>query len=257
MFGDRPKALPVMIAVENEEMFLRQYYAVYGGNQRLKCQGNGEIAERRDDKGQITQIECPSPEFCEFAKQFKCSARIDIMLVLPDINMGGVYQLSSGSINTDIDLRSGIEMAKYLFGRISWVPMMMSREERKIPDPSTGKIMTHWPVRLYPIATVAEVNQIRSDTNRIIDRQERFMLPEPVIEGDFKVESDDGQQATEGEQQNNISEFIRMIQEATTQQEIDRLFKSNNAAINALAHKEKSKIIEVKQKRETEIAKAA
>jgi len=105
---------------------------------------------------------------------------------------------------------------------------------------------------------VAEVNQIRGDTTRIIERQDRFMLPEPVIEGDFRTELDDSQQPKDGgEQADNVVEFIRMIQEATTQQEIDRLFKSNNAAINALTHKEQSKIIEAKHKRETEIEKAA
>jgi len=177
LFGEKPKVLPVMLPVENDELFLRQYYAVYGSNQRLKCQGDGETAERRDDKGKVQQIACPSPESCEFAKQFKCSARIDVMVVLPDVNCGGVYQLSSGSVSTSIDIRSGLEMARHLFGRISWVPMMLKREEKKIPDPGTGKMMTHWPVSLYPQANVAEVNQIRQDSKRIIERQERFTLP--------------------------------------------------------------------------------
>src|SRR6185436_1361870 len=97
-FGDKPKTLPVMIAVEDEEKSLRQYYACYGSNQKIKCQGDGELAARRDDKGKISEIACPSPENCDFAKQFKCHARIDIMLVLPDVNMGGCYQLSSGSV---------------------------------------------------------------------------------------------------------------------------------------------------------------
>ena len=122
------------------------------------------------------------------------------MGVLPDVNCGGVYQLSTGSINSDIDIRSGIEMAKHLFGRISWVPMQLAREERKIPDPTTGKMQTHWPVKLYPIATVHEANLLRQDTKRILDRQERFALPEPVIEGELVdtpveyVESEDEQE---------------------------------------------------------------
>ena len=257
-FGEQPKTLPVMIAVENEEMFLRQYYAVYGGNQRLKCQGDGETAERRDDKGKITQIECPSPDGCAFAKQFTCRARIDIMLVLPDVNMGGVYQLSSGSVNTDIDLRSGLEMARYLFGRVAWVPMMITREERKIADPTTGKMQTHWPVRLYPTATVAEVNQIRGDTNRIIERQERFMLPEPIIEGDFKTEPDPEQAPpSDTDPVDGVSQFVKQIKDAQSQQEIDHLFKSNREAINQLKNGDKARVIEAKHKREAEIAKAA
>lgn len=182
-FGAEPKSLPVMIPVEDEEQFLRQYYAVYGGNQKLKCQGDGQQAERRDDNGQIELIACQSPTDCDFGKKNKCSARIDLMLVLPDINCGATYQLSTGSINSDIDIRSGLEMAKHLFGRISWVPLQLVREERKIPDPATGKMQTHWPVKLYPTATIAEANIIRQDTKRILERQQNFALEEPVIEG--------------------------------------------------------------------------
>ncbi|MBI5643312.1 MAG: hypothetical protein HY954_07540 [Deltaproteobacteria bacterium] len=183
VFGAEPKTLRVMIPVEDEEMFLRQYYAVYGGNQRIKCQGDGEQAERRDDNGQVEQLPCPSPEKCAFGQKFKCSARTDIMLVLPDVNCGGTYQISTGSVNSDIDIRSGLEMARHLFGRVSWVPMQIAREEKKIPDPATGKMQSHWPVKLYPVATIAETNAIRADTKRILDRQQNFALEEPVIEG--------------------------------------------------------------------------
>jgi len=183
-FGEKPKILPIMLPVEDEEMFLRQFYACYGSNQKVKCMGDGENAERRTDKGKES-IPCPHPENCEYGKQNVCRARTIIQVVLPDINMGGVYQLSTGSINSDIDIRSGIEMAKTLFKRISWVPMIIEREEKKIPDPETGKMQNHWPVKMFPIATMEQTNQIREDTQRIIEHQKRFALPEPVIEGEL------------------------------------------------------------------------
>lgn len=182
-FGGNPKTLPVMVPVENEDMFFRQYYACYGSNQRLKCQGDGEKAERRDEVGKKELISCPSPENCEYGKTNKCHARTDVLLVLPDINCGGVYQISTGSVNSDIDIRSGLEMAKHLFGRVSWCPMQIERAEKKIPDPTTGKMQAHWPVKLYPVATVSEANIIRQDTKRILERQERLALPEPISEG--------------------------------------------------------------------------
>src|SRR4030042_2771171 len=67
-FGEKPKMLPVMLPVEDEEMFLRQFYACYGANQKIKCMGNGEEAERKaDDEGKPIPkmtIKCPSPENC-------------------------------------------------------------------------------------------------------------------------------------------------------------------------------------------------
>lgn len=183
LYGEEPKSLPVMLPVEDEEKFLRQYYACYGGNQKLKCQGDGEVADRRVE-GVIESVACLSPTDCEFGQKNKCSARTDIMFVLPEINCGGAYQISTGSINSDIDIRSGIEMARHLFGRISWVPMTIKREEMKIPDPTTGNMQTHWPVKLYPNATVAQANSIREDTKRILDRQSMIALEEPVIESE-------------------------------------------------------------------------
>lgn len=187
-FGPQPKTLPVMLPVENEEMILRQSYRVYGGNQRLLCQGDGENAERRIDN-QTEKMPCPGPTACDFAKdpkhpgKLRCTARTDLMLVIPSIHMGAVYQLTTGSINSDIDIRSGLEMARHLFGRISWVPMEITREERKIADPETGKMNTHWPVRLYPIATIEQVNELRRDTQRILDVTSTYALPEPTVEG--------------------------------------------------------------------------
>lgn len=182
--GAEPRQLDVMLPVEDEHKVFRQYYACYGGNQRLKCQGDGSIAERRSEDGKsISQVQCPSPKLCDFAQQHKCSARIDLMVVLPAVNLGGVFQLSSGSVTSDIDIRSGIEMARYLFNRISWVPMRLERSETKIPDPESGKMMRHWTVRLYPVATIEEANRARLDTGRIIEMQSRYELPEPVIEG--------------------------------------------------------------------------
>lgn len=203
--GAEPRQLDVMLPVEDEHKVFRQYYACYGGNQRLKCQGNGEIAERRSEDGKgISQVQCPSPKACDFAQQYKCSARIDLMVVLPAVNLGGVFQLSSGSVTSDIDIRSGIEMARYLFNRISWVPMRLERSETKIPDPESGKMMRHWTVRLYPVATVDEANRARLDSGRIIEMQSRYELPEPVIEG---LEPTDDDEASTG---NTVADCVTL-----------------------------------------------
>lgn len=182
IYGEKPKSLPVMLPVENEEMFLRQFYACYGQSHKVKCMGDGEKCERISDQKIKEEMICPGLDDCEYGKKNKCSARTIIQFVLPQINMGAVWQLSTGSINSDIDIRSGIEMSKYLFDRISWVPMILTREERLIPDPATGNMQKHWPVRLFPMANIEQANLIRQDTKRIISHQERISLPEPINE---------------------------------------------------------------------------
>ena len=262
-FGPKPKILPVMIPVENEEMFLRQYYAVYDSNQKLKCQGDGETAERRIE-GRIEKMGCPTPDSCDYAKEHGCRSRTDLMVVLPDINMGGVYQISTGSINSDIDIRSGIEMAKYLFGRISWVPMQITREERKIPDPGTGKMQTHWPVRMYPVATIAETNIIRQDTNRILERQETYSLPEPVIEGELPdTPIEEIEEATDVANQKKTvdlyskEEIIITLSTAPDLETLDDLWRSCLPYINKMPNPHKVKIGMARDKRATQLKSSA
>lgn len=257
IYGDEPTSLPCMIPVEDEEMFMTQSYRCYGTNQKLKCHGDGERAERRNAEGKMEEIPCPSPSNCDFAKANGCRARIDVMVVLPQANMGGVWQISSGSVNSDIDIRSGIAMARHLFGRVAWTPMILTREERKIADPETGKMNTHFPCRLYPVATVEEVNQIRMDTTRILDRQSMMALPEPVIEGEFTREPEENDSKQADAPPEGIEMMLEMIAAAQSQHEINQLFKSNLAGINALPNKDKARLIEAKHKKEAELSKAA
>lgn len=191
LYGPEPKQLPVMIPTENEEMFLRQYYAVYGGNQKLLCQGDGETAERRVMKtvgneqvaAGLETMPCPGPEACDFAQANGCKARTDLMVILPEVSMGGCWQLSTGSTVSDIDIRSGLEMARAMVGRIAWIPMLLERTPVKIPDPTTGKMNTHHTVRLIPAIDLKSLNAIRADNQRVADWSKRYALPEPVVEG--------------------------------------------------------------------------
>lgn len=192
VFGKDPKQLRVMLPTENEDMVLRQYYASYKQNHRLQCQGDGERAERRTFKklgeneveAGTEHLACPGPEECDFAKEHGCKARTDLMVIIPEVSMGAAYQLSTGSTTSDIDIRSGLEMAKGMVGRISWVPMMLEREERLIPDPKTGKMMKHWPVKLIPAFDLNALAALRADNSRIEQWSKQYSLPEPVVEGD-------------------------------------------------------------------------
>ena len=191
LYGPEPTQLPVMIPTENEEMFLRQYYAVYGSSQKLWCQGDGETAERRVFKtvgkeqvaAGIEKMPCPGPDDCDFAKEKGCKARTDLMVILPEVSMGGCWQLSTGSTVSDIDIRSGLEMARTMVGRIAWIPMLLERTPVKIPDPNTGKMNTHHTVRLIPAIDLKSLPALRQDNQRIADWSKRYALPEPQIEG--------------------------------------------------------------------------
>ena len=232
VFGEEPKTLRVMIPTENEEMFCKQYYAIYGSNQKLKCQGDGETFERRVESG-IEKGECPSPKECEYAIKLgkngrpACSARMDLMVVLPDVSVGAVYQVSTGSINSDIDIRSGLEMARSLYGRISWVPMELKREPMKIADPESGKMNTHWPVKLHPVGNLETVMAVRRDPMLIPPTDTvKYLVADPKIEGE---EADTPIEFTEVEPENAEQEpspsqfqFAEIIERLRTEEGIEK-----------------------------------
>lgn len=191
LYGKQPVSLPVMIPTEDESMVYRQYFAVYAGNHKLLCQGDGDRAERRQFKkvgeellsSGVEEMDCPSPEHCDFAKEKGCKARMDLMVMLPDVSMGSAYQISTGSTVADIDIRSGLEMARAMVGRISWIPFVLERTEQKIPDPKTGKMMPHWPVSLKPAFDLKGLAALRADTQRVVGwAGSQYALPEPQME---------------------------------------------------------------------------
>ena len=256
VFGEKPTLLRVMIPTENEEMFCRQYYAIYGSNQRLKCQGDGETAERRDKDGAIEKIECLTPKDCEFAKKNKCRARMDLMVVIPDVAVGGVYQLSTGSINSDIDIRSGLAMARSLYGRISWVPMELKREPMKIADPESGKMNTHWPVKLYPVGNIETVMSVRKDPLLIPGPEtSKYDIAEPTQEGpepDTPIEvTEVGEVKEEAPDLNSKEDIIATLSSAPDLDTLQDLWRSFLPHINKLPNPDKVKIGMARDKRAT------
>jgi hypothetical protein len=182
--GEKPKALPCMFVIDNEFEAVKQFYAVYGSNRKMKCSGDGHTAERRNDVG-IEKMSCPGPEDCDFGKQNGCKAQTDLYVTLHQVNMGGVYKLSTRGLTSGADILTGINRAKILFKRISMVPMMLVREEKKIMNPKTKNMDTHWPVRFYPVATAEEVIRLRQGIDGIQDNSGLLPAPqEPVVEGE-------------------------------------------------------------------------
>lgn len=179
IYGGKPKAIEVMFPVEQEEMIFPQFLGAYGSNHKLLCHGDGETAERYDKeaKGWITRP-CP----CEWLDEGKCDRRSNLMVVLPRINLGGVYQIDSGSFNTIVNLNSYFEYLRFLVGRISWIPVKLVREAQQTLDPD-GKNQTHYPIKVLFDGTVDAVNALRQQSDRIIAQVKTYALPEPILEG--------------------------------------------------------------------------
>ena len=181
VYGEKPKALDIMFPVENEELLFPQFLGAYGSSHKLLCHGDGETADRWNKETKAWEERaCP----CEWldVKSKKCAKRANLMVILPKINLGGIYQIDSGSFNSIVNINSYFEYLQFLVGRISWIPIKLIREPQQIMDPE-GKQTTHYPIKVIFEGTIDAVNALKEQTTRIIAEVKTYALPEPIIEG--------------------------------------------------------------------------
>jgi len=172
VYGKEPKKLKILIPVEDEEIFFRQYYYSYGKG-FLLCKGDGEDAVYWDfDKGDYQTRKCP----CEKLEAGKCSQTGILQFILPEVEeSAGVWQITTHSRNSIIDINSGIDFTRNIAGRIAFVPLWLVREEIQTQKmDKKGAIKgKHWTMKFsrdVSLKKLQEAGQIPP---------ERFFLPMP------------------------------------------------------------------------------
>jgi len=178
VYGPKPKTLDVMFPVQDRGVIFPQALKWYGSGRGLKCIGDGERAMRLNEQtGAMESMDCPCPLY----EQHQCQRRAHLMVILPKINMGGVYQIDMGSYNSIVDLNSGLDYVEALIGRVAMVPLVLTRVARETFGGGQRRI--HYPLQLT-LATneVAWVNRLRTETATILERQAAIVLPAPLDE---------------------------------------------------------------------------
>lgn len=143
VYGEEPKELKIMFPVENPEVFFQQFYKRYAFN-LLKCKGDGENAMTWDEElGGMKEIKCP----CSFLDEGKCKRIGILQFMLPDVPGAGIWQVTTSSWNSIVDINSGIAYIRGLAGRIRLIPLVLKRvptTTQRIEDgkPKTGKHYT-------------------------------------------------------------------------------------------------------------------
>jgi len=195
VYGENPKELRIIIPVENEEKFFSQYYRRYGFSGK-RCIGDGEKArciitrclnckeiwKDRDEKcpkcgnkkceSNIQDISCP----CEQLEKKACRALAFFQVAIPNVKGSGVWQITTSSRNSIIDINSGIEYIRAICGRIRMIPLVLKREKTETQRMENGKIKkgTHYTLKLQfneaSLQQLQEIGQIAP---------ERVLLPPP------------------------------------------------------------------------------
>lgn len=178
IYGDKPTELDVIFPLNDIETVFPQAYKWYGGSHGLKCVGDGETAMRLDENDvknrAMVSRECP----CELLAKKECSRRACLMVMLPKVSMGGIYQIDLGSFHSIVDINSGLDFIQALIGRFAMVPLKLMRVPRDTH--ADGKKTVHYPLQIVlSNADVDSVNALRDDNRRVLTAASRLALAPP------------------------------------------------------------------------------
>ena len=145
VYGENPTKLDVLFPSLPIEKFFVQRFAAYNTSQKLLCEGNGQVARRKNRE--TNQWEDRDSCLCEWLENGHCSKQAMLFMILPRVNYGGLYQLDTGSSASMSNLNSTIQYLISLVGlaNLSRVPVVLKRQETLIED-KQGRAQKHWPV---------------------------------------------------------------------------------------------------------------
>lgn len=182
VYGDTPTELDVLLPSNKREDVFRSKYAMYGSGAGLKCHGNGEEAERFNEKTNTwDQRTCPCEHLkTEESPKGTCTAKSDLMVMLPLVSMGGCYQIKTGSAAATKNINSSLDLIQFLTGgRIAFLPMKL----RRVPVEMTheGHKRTHYIMTLTLNATWQQALQLRQHPDSMVIPAE-YQIAAPLDE---------------------------------------------------------------------------
>lgn len=182
VYGEKPRDLDVILPTDNPEEFFPQSYKCYKGSVGLWCSGDGETGVRVGDGTHgvlMEEVECP----CELLDSKDCRQVGNLMVILPKVSLGGVYQIDTSSFNSIVNINSGIDFIKDRVGHLVNVPCTLSvRPQEVSPEGKKKKVF----VMTLALANFNQIKALTKDMNEIRALLAgRPALPEPSVETDL------------------------------------------------------------------------
>lgn len=185
LFGKNPKSISIMLPVSDRNIVFPQDYKRYGSGSSLKCKGDGETAVvgdvkfaeglnqiGKDELGRI-KVKCAGQQ-CPYYIKKECSECATLNVFIPQIEGMGVWQITTGSINSIINLNSNLDMIQTVAGRTHMIPLTLER----VPQETNhdGKKATHYILKINTDIKLADVQRLGA-----IDPS-KILLPDIVID---------------------------------------------------------------------------
>lgn len=185
LFGKEPKQIRIMLPPGELDVVFPQFYKRYGKSTSLQCRGDGvqatcskpEYAEGlkvtgKTDGGQLT-VECLGRE-CPYYKDKSCTEVGTLNILVPELKGAGVWQITTGSFHSIVNLNSCMEYIRAMVGRFHMIPLLLERREQEVVEPG-GKVRKHYIMHInldFKLKALQQYAQI--DASKIL-----LELPEP------------------------------------------------------------------------------
>lgn len=185
-YGEQPKQIPIMIPIGNHDVVFPQFYKRYGKSTLLQCKGDGETAVcsspeytegltvlDNTEMG-LPRVQCFGTE-CPYYKARKCSRVATLQVLLPEMSGSGVWQITTGSFNSIVNLNSCLDYVKAVVGRFHMIPLLLERREQLIQDPNGGSARKHYIMHINLNTPLVDLQRL----GRIDPEKVMLELPEP------------------------------------------------------------------------------
>lgn len=178
-YGNEPTELDIMFPIDDIDAIFPTAYKHYGSSRGLKCSGDGEKAYQVDPETRnLQEIACP----CGLLEQGKCKQTGTLMVMLPKVSVGGIYQITTSSFNSIVDINSGIDFVSALTskdgispGPFAMLPLKLRRV--KTDTHHEGKKQVHYTLQITTSWNLEQLSEIRE---RKIVGQIEYQVPEPL-----------------------------------------------------------------------------
>jgi hypothetical protein len=187
LYGDKPKQINIMFPVPDPNVFFAQDYKRYGSSTSLQCKGDGETATcaapefatglkviGKTDMGN-PKVECKGRE-CPYYKENKCSEVGVLQFLLPELPGMGVWQISTGSYHSIVNVNSCIDYIRQVCGRVHMIPLKLERKPQETAF--EGKKREHYILQINTAFGLTDLQRFANvDPSKVM-----LGLPEPEID---------------------------------------------------------------------------
>jgi len=172
IYGEKPKELDIMMPVNDLNVAIPTAHKWYGKSFGVKCIGNGEIGLRSYGEEGMKEVNCPCEHLkTKTNKKGECQRLAHFLPKLPKVSMGGVYQIDTRSINSIIDIQSGLDFTATMIETVSGIyrfnliPLILKRV--KTITHGSGREEVHYTLNVNPSVDITNLNLLAKNIRRI------------------------------------------------------------------------------------------